>query len=62
MPWALSHAGSSTGSRGTMYQTLLTRTLFVKLSPGVADGFRFDADGNSRLAPEPISLPFPQHA
>ena len=21
---------------------------------------RFDADGNSRLAPEPISLPFPQ--
>ncbi|MCB0944956.1 MAG: FAD-binding oxidoreductase, partial [Mycobacterium sp.] len=23
---------------------------------------RFDADGNSRLAPEPISLPFPQHA
>lgn len=23
---------------------------------------RFDADGNSRLAPEPISLPFPEHA
>ena len=23
---------------------------------------RFDADGNSRLAPEPISLPFPQKA
>jgi len=22
---------------------------------------RFDADGNSRLAPEPISLPFPEH-
>ena len=23
---------------------------------------RFDADGNSRLAPEPISLPFPEYA
>lgn len=23
---------------------------------------RFDADGNSRVAPEPISLPFPEHA
>jgi sarcosine oxidase subunit beta len=23
---------------------------------------RFDADGNSRLEPEPISLPFPEHA
>ncbi len=23
---------------------------------------RFDADGNSRLTPEPISLPFPEHA
>lgn len=23
---------------------------------------RFDADGNSRLAPEPISLPFPEKA
>ncbi len=23
---------------------------------------RFDAEGNSRLAPEPISLPFPEHA
>ena len=22
---------------------------------------RFDAEGNSRLAPEPISLPFPEH-